>query len=132
MCVTPSFCMCCHNNLHFAAQRCLQLCAWHQIEIKIDCVSFEKNRKTPLHILSKEFKNRKILDKIRFVKDEYGTLFSCTTNPRCHLVFTGTNPCPRRIPAYPRQLTYANTLQILCETTFDCTLSGPFDNLFLT
>ena len=67
----PSFCMCCHKNLQFAGP----------------------NRKTPLtYVLSKEL-NKNALDKIHFVKDEYCTLFSCTTNPRCHLVFTGTNPC---------------------------------------
>lgn len=37
-----------------------------------------------------------------------------------------------RIPTYPRQLTYAHTLQnTLGISPFDCTLSGPFDNLFL-
>lgn len=38
-----------------------------------------------------------------------------------------------RIPTYPRQLTYAHTLQNTLESLpFDCTLGGPFANLFLT
>ena len=37
-----------------------------------------------------------------------------------------------RILSYPRQLTYAHTSQnTLWQATFDCALSGPFDNLFL-
>ena len=36
------------------------------------------------------------------------------------------------IPLYPRQLTYAHTLQNTRQYAFDCTLRGPFDNLFLT
>ena len=36
------------------------------------------------------------------------------------------------IPSYPRQLTCALTSQnTLWKATFDCALSGPFDNLFL-
>ena len=41
-----------------------------------------------------------------------------------------------RIPSYPRQLTYAstsqNTLRDTISPAFDCALSGPFDDLFLT
>ena len=37
------------------------------------------------------------------------------------------------IPAYPRQMTSAsNVAEYSVKTTFDCALSGPFDNLFLT
>ena len=34
------------------------------------------------------------------------------------------------IQTYPRQLTYANTLQNTLHNAFHCTLSGPFDELF--
>ena len=52
--------------------------------------------------------------------------------PRCHLEFTTGYRALSGIPTYPRQLTYAPTLQnTLCEyDTFDCTLSGPFDDLY--
>jgi len=36
------------------------------------------------------------------------------------------------VPTYPRQLTYAHTSQNTRYKIFDCALSGPFDNLFLT
>ncbi len=49
---------------------------------------------------------------------------------RCHL---DSQKCALfRILTYPRQLTYAETLQnTLRKNAFDCTLSGPFDELFL-
>jgi hypothetical protein len=38
-----------------------------------------------------------------------------------------------RIPTYPRQITSAcNVADYFVKITFDCALSGPFDNLFLT
>ncbi|MGN1450798.1 MAG: hypothetical protein ACI4XQ_01760, partial [Eubacteriales bacterium] len=38
-----------------------------------------------------------------------------------------------RIPTYPRQMTSAcNVAEYFVKITFDCALSGPFDNLFLT
>ena len=38
-----------------------------------------------------------------------------------------------RIPTYPRQVTSAcNVAEYFVIFTFDCALSGPFDNLFLT
>ena len=37
------------------------------------------------------------------------------------------------IPTYPRQMTSAcNVAAYSVNLTFDCALSGPFDNLFLT
>ena len=65
-----------------------------------------------------------------------GRIMHNNYNPRCHLEFTG-NPCAlSRIPSYPRQLTYAstsqNTLRDTISPAFDCALSGPFDDLFLT
>lgn len=37
-----------------------------------------------------------------------------------------------RIPTYPRQMTSAcNVAEYSVRITFDCALSGPFDNLFL-
>ncbi len=47
----------------------------------------------------------------------------------------GMNRALVRIQSYPRQLTYASTLQNTPGTDtypFDCTLRGPFDKLFLT
>ena len=38
-----------------------------------------------------------------------------------------------RIPTYPRQMASAcNVAEYFVNITFDCALSGPFDNLFLT
>ena len=41
-------------------------------------------------------------------------------------------PCAFGILTYPRTLTPVHTLQILGKKAFDCTLRGPFANLFLT
>ena len=56
-----------------------------------------------------------------------------TYYPRCHLAFMGRPMHFNRIPTYPRQLTYACTLHSTRQRfAFRCTLSGPFDDLFLT
>ena len=63
------------------------------------------------------------------------TAFLSRTNKtysRCHLDSRDSRALSG-IHKYPRQLTYAHTLQntLRCPA-FDCTLRGPFDDLFLT
>ena len=75
-----------------------------------------------------------LLGKIKVPDRIFGSVKdgNSSESPRCHLdsrVF----PCALcRIPAYPRQLTYAHTSQnTQTEKSFDCALGGPFGRLHL-
>ena len=55
--------------------------------------------------------------------------FNLSAVPPC---FTASAVPLSRIQTYPRELTHPYALQNTPEVPFPCTLSGPFDNLFLT
>ena len=56
-----------------------------------------------------------------------------TNSIRGATLIHGMSRALSRIPTYPRQMTSAsNVAEYSVETTFDCALRGPFDNLFLT
>ena len=90
------------------------------------CSSFGY-KKAPLTYSAKGVEKENAPTEIRTsIKDEL------KTNPRCHLEFTA-KLCTCRILTYPRQITHALALQnTLRICAFDCTLRGPFDDLFLT
>ena len=98
--------------------------------------SFSSSKIKLLLFCQRKFTQKNVLDRIsESVKDEYNTLIKSKHYPRCHLDLQQWRCTLSRIPAYPRQLTYAHTSQNTrynIDYTFDCALSGPFDNLFLT
>ena len=82
--------------------------------------------------------NLKVQGNYKKILDRILLLSRTNLHSRCHLDSQLRRHALSRIPSYPRQLTYALRCRILCPlsrsarlcSTFDCTLRGPFDDLY--